>query len=394
MHPQILPEPKMSPRHGLMLLWEEFDNLAGRFEIDVVGITGWVAPLLRRAHPVSQMAYPRENVIWPGCNVLQLPEPRGKTFAVISTTTSLYTPSTRRKIEIMSYSTALKSFFYGCSSFFAGLDAGWLWLAAPPTSRNARLLPLWFSKLSRLRAKMAPEWASPAFVLRRPLSQDGGQHGRPAGAQFLNLLQRVCVQPVPRKRQPPTPQNLTSAFPLTSILSTYRLFICHSPETGAANLLRFDCHGWTDVFPHTGYQKGGRLRIPVIPKFPWAFREVPQQGEWYLAIHRKGVTGVCDFIRSFSPDQWQCFDQRQRWWRNDPIIAIFLKVRKIVNPGLQVESTQVWSNEQSARCVSDAPYWSRRESGPTRCSILTTFHQSMRKCGKDKNADCLKILYV
>lgn len=290
----------MSPRHDLMLLWEEFDNLAGRFEIGVVGITGWVAPLLRRAHPVSQMAYPRENVIWPGCNVLQLPEPRGKTFAVISTTTSLHTPSRRRKIEIMSYSTALKSFFYGCSSFFAGLDAGWLWLAAPRTSRNARLLPLWFSKLSRLRAKMAPEWASPGFVIRRPLSQDGGQHGRPTGAQLLNLLQRVCVQPVPRKRQPPTPQNLTSAFPLTSILSTYRLFICHSPETVAANLLRFDCHGWADVFPHTVYQKGGDWEFQSSPKFPWAFREVPQQGEWYLAIHRKGVTGVCDFIRGFS----------------------------------------------------------------------------------------------
>lgn len=214
---------------------------------------------------------------------------------------SLHTPSMRRKIEIMSYSTALKSFFYGCSSFFAGLDAGWLWLAAPPTSRNARLLPLWFSKLSRLRAKMAPEWASPAFGLRRPLSQDGGQHGRPAGAQFLNLLQRVCVQPVPRKRQPPTPQNLTSAFPLTSILSTYRLFICHSPETVAANLLRFDCHGWTDVFPPHRLSKGGRLRIPVIPKFPWAFREVPQQSEWYLAIHRKRRYGCVWFYQKRFP---------------------------------------------------------------------------------------------
>lgn len=137
----------------------------------------------------------------------------------------------------MSYSTALKSFFYGCSSFFAGLDAGWLWLAAPPTSRNARLLPLWFSKPSRLRAKMAPEWARPAFVIRSPLSQDGAQHRRPVGAQFLNLLQRICIQLVPRKRRPPTPHNLTSAFPLISILSTYRLFICQqSPETVATQI--------------------------------------------------------------------------------------------------------------------------------------------------------------
>lgn len=212
------------------------------------------------------MAYPTENVIWPGCNVLQLPEPRGKTFAVIPTTSSLHTPSTLRKIEIMSYSTALKSFFYGCSSFFAGLDAGWLWLAAPPTSRNARLLPLWFSKPSRLRAKMAPEWPRPAFVIRCTGSQDGGQHRRHAGAQFLNLLQRVCIQPGPRKRRPPTPHNLTSAFPLISILSTYRLFICQqSPETGAADLLRFGCHGWTDVFPHTRNQKG----------WDWEFQSFP-----------------------------------------------------------------------------------------------------------------------
>lgn len=205
--------------------------------------------------------------MWPGCNVVQLPEPRGKTFAAISTTSSLHTPSTRRKIEMMSYSTALKSFFCGCSSFFAGLDAGWLWLAAPPTSRNARLLPLWFSKPSRLRAKMAPEWARPAFVKRSPLSQDGGRYRRPAGAQFLNLLQRICIQRVPRKRRPPTPHNLTSAFPLISILSTYRLFICQqSPGTVAANLLRFDCHGWTDVFPpHTGYLKGGDWEFQSFP---------------------------------------------------------------------------------------------------------------------------------
>lgn len=350
----------MSPRHDLMLLWEEFDNLAGRFEIGVVGITGWVAPLLRRAHPVSQMAYPRENVIWPGCNVLQLPEPRGKTFAVISTTTSLHTPSRRRKIEIMSYSTALKSFFYGCSSFFAGLDAGWLWLAAPPTSRNARLLPLWFSKLSRLRAKMAPEWASPGFVIRRPLSQDGGQHGRPTGAQFLNLLQRVCVQPVPRKRQPPTPQNLTSAFPLTSILSTYRLFICHSPETVAANLLRFDCHGWADVFPHTVYQKGGDWEFQSFPNSHGLLGKFRSRANDILQYTEKALRVSVILSEAFPSDQWQCFDQRQRWTRNEPMIAIFLQVRQILNPGLQVEFTQVWSNEQSGRCVSDAPYWSRR----------------------------------
>lgn len=53
-----------------------------------------------------------------------------------------------------------------------------------------------------------------------------------------------------------------------------------------------------------------RLRIPVIPKFPWAFREVSQQHEWCLAIHRKGVMALssaqwdfCDYIRSFPP--WQ-----------------------------------------------------------------------------------------
>lgn len=285
----------MSLHHDLMLLWGEFDNLAGRFEIGVVGITGWVAPLLRRAHPVPQMAYPRENVIWPGCNVLQLPEPRGKTFAVISTTTSLQTPSMRRKIEIMSYSTALKSFFYGCSSFFAGLDAGWLWLAAPPTSRNARLLPLWFSKLSRLRAKMAPEWAGPAFVLRRPLSQNGGQRGRPAWAQFLNLLQRVCVQPVPRKRQ--TADTSEPYVSFSSYLHPFNIQVIHPSLSrdwsSEFTLIRLSWLNWC-ISPHR-LSKGGRLRIPVIPKFPWAFREVPQQSKWYLAIHRKGVTGDCDF---------------------------------------------------------------------------------------------------
>lgn len=255
----------------------------------------------------------------------------------------------------MSYSTALKSFSYGCSSFFAGLDAGWLWLAVPQTSRNARLLPLWFSEPSRLRAKMAPEWARPAFVTRNPLSQDGGQYTRPAGAQFLNL-QQIYIQSVPRKRRPPTPHNLTSAFPLISILSTYRLFICQqSPETGAANLLRFDWLSWLNwqsYFPPHKLSNGGHWEFQSFPN-SHGLRGGSATGRTIFCATQKRR---CGFIIGTLGFPWVCqklyplaylslFYQHQKWLVNDPMIVIFLQVCQLASAGPQVEFTQVWGTE-------------------------------------------------
>lgn len=277
----------------------------------------------------------------------------------------------------MSYSTALKSFFYGCSSFFAGLDAGWLWLAAPPTSRNARLLPLWFRKPSRLRAKMAPEWESPAFVVHSPLSQDGGQRRRPAGAQFPNLLQRVCIQPVPRKRQPPTPHNLTSAFP--SYLHPFNIQVIHLSVSGDFSCefsqIRLSWLNWS-ISPRS-LSKGWDWEFQSFPnshgplgRFRSSTNEVLQYTEkalWRNHLHI-GISVIIS--EAFPPDKYVFFMVSQRWLGSDPITATFLQVCQMAYPVPQVEFTQVRRNEQSAsvflmppkgcdknRVQSAAPFW-------------------------------------
>lgn len=61
--------------------------------------------------------------------MLQLPEPKGKTFACMSTTTLLHKPSTLANIKMISYSSRFQHshpFVHRCSSSYAGLDAGWL----------------------------------------------------------------------------------------------------------------------------------------------------------------------------------------------------------------------------------------------------------------------------
>lgn len=164
---------------------------------------------------VSQMAYPTENVIWPGCNMLQLPEPKGKAFACMSTTIMLHTPSTRVNIEIISYSNRFQRSqpsVHRRSSSYAGLDAGWLWLAVPPTSRNARLLPL----SSRKLARPEPKW--PGRV--GPRLYFSVAWAKMACGEWLRLRRSFlissngCIQSIPRKRRPPKLHHLTSAFPL------------------------------------------------------------------------------------------------------------------------------------------------------------------------------------
>lgn len=61
---RFLPKAKMSPRHDLIVLREHLANLAVFSEIVVVGITGWIAPLLRRAHPVPTdgLSHGKRNV--------------------------------------------------------------------------------------------------------------------------------------------------------------------------------------------------------------------------------------------------------------------------------------------------------------------------------------------
>lgn len=138
---------------------------------------------------VSQMAYPNENVMSPGCNMLQLPEPKWKTFTFMSTTALLHTPSVLVNTEIIIVFQHSPPFVHRCSSSCAGSDAGWLWLAVPPTSRNARPLPLSSRKLVRPE----PKWSgrvgldSSFSVARAKMAFDGGL----ISAQFPNLFQRL-----------------------------------------------------------------------------------------------------------------------------------------------------------------------------------------------------------
>lgn len=102
--------------------------------------------------------------------MLQLPEPKLKSF--MSTTALLHTPSVLVNIENISSSNGAVR---RRSSSNPGSDAGWLRLAAPPTSRNAKLLPLSSRKLVRSDPKW-PGTAGPdscSAVARSNMAVDG-----------------------------------------------------------------------------------------------------------------------------------------------------------------------------------------------------------------------------
>lgn len=133
-----------------------------------------------------------------------------------------------------------------------------------------------------------PKRARPAPPLPRRGAKMAAHAGAPAGAQFLNLpptwggWRWMWGGGVPAQASTTaTSQPYVSLFPLN--LHPFSIPIIHL-STVSGEIYPDSTVMAELMYPppptHTGaikrvWEEGGG-RIPVIPKFPWAFREVPQ----------------------------------------------------------------------------------------------------------------------
>lgn len=191
---------------------------------------------------VSQMAYPSENVMWPGCDMLQLPVPDWKTFACMSTTTLLHTPSVLEDIwnnivfptpptlrpPLLQFLRWLRCWLAltGCSSDFQKCQAppSIVQETGPTRAEMAREIGLRFVYAFE---SLEPRWRTAAVRFR---------------CSFL-ISSNGCIQWIPRKRRPSKPHHLTSPFPLLiPILLICSLSPCKwSPLTVITYFPHTDC---------------------------------------------------------------------------------------------------------------------------------------------------------